>query len=229
MVITVTTRDDDGDEDEECELVPDDDDAIFVSESAEVFLHTRLPVSEISSERSRPRVTRATSRMKKLENEGIKRKPPSLKKRPNYEPKVPIHQRIQEYPDEYLTERAGKLYCSICSIVLKLKKTVIDNHVKSRTHGIKKEKAILTDSGGGYQALLNVTLHEERKQEEVAGLVSRLSTETEEYRCKIAYAYILDRVPFENLDSSQGGLRKLLEQINQELRVEKSETAFLLF
>jgi hypothetical protein len=88
-----------------------------------------------------------------------------------------------------LTERAGKL-------LLKLKKTVIDNHVKSRTHGIKKEKAIVTDSGGGYQALLNVTLHEERKQEQVAGLVSRLSTETEEYRCKIAYVYILD---FENL------------------------------
>jgi len=33
------TRDDDGDEDEECELFPDDDGAIFVSESAEVFFY----------------------------------------------------------------------------------------------------------------------------------------------------------------------------------------------
>ena len=55
-------------------------------------------------------------------------------------PNVSAKERVNQFPDEYLTVDAGKLFCSCCREELPTKKSSIAAHVKSAKHLKSKEK-----------------------------------------------------------------------------------------
>ena len=77
----------------------------------------------------------------------IHRNPPPIgKKRSrgshnNTDPLVPPSKCVSEFPDELLTvSSVGKLFCKACREVLSVKKSTVDDHVKSTKHSESKKK-----------------------------------------------------------------------------------------
>ena len=72
--------------------------------------------------------------------------PPTGKKRSTqnvrkFVPKsVRPSQRVSEFPGEELTESAGKLFCKACRENIAVKRSVVQNHIKSKKHAESKEK-----------------------------------------------------------------------------------------
>ena len=57
------------------------------------------------------------------------------------EPKnVTADQQVKEFPDEKLTVSSKKLFCSACREEVALKKSIIEQHLKSDKHIRGKEK-----------------------------------------------------------------------------------------
>ena len=48
--------------------------------------------------------------------------------------------RIREFPNEYLSVSAGKLFCDVCHVVVQSKKSVVKVHVLSARHALSKER-----------------------------------------------------------------------------------------
>ena len=48
--------------------------------------------------------------------------------------------RIREFPKEYLSVSAGKLFCDVCHLVVQSKKSVVKVHVLSARHALSKER-----------------------------------------------------------------------------------------
>ena len=49
--------------------------------------------------------------------------------------KVPLHERVQQFPDENFIVREGKLFCNACRQILSTKKSVLKIHVSSKKTG----------------------------------------------------------------------------------------------
>ena len=47
---------------------------------------------------------------------------------------------MTEFPGEVLSESAGKLFCKACRENIAVKRSVVQNHIKSRKHTESKEK-----------------------------------------------------------------------------------------
>ena len=54
--------------------------------------------------------------------------------------KVPLHERVRQFPDENLIVREGKLFCNACREILSTKKSVLKIHVSSKKHQDGKQK-----------------------------------------------------------------------------------------
>ena len=54
--------------------------------------------------------------------------------------KVPLHERVRQFPDENFIVREGKLFCSACRQILSTKKSVLKVHVSSKKHQDGKQK-----------------------------------------------------------------------------------------
>ncbi len=66
-----------------------------------------------------------------------------------YIPKtVNLAQHAREFPSEYLVEFAGKLFYRACRETLCLKRSVVQNHVKSSKHGEGKKKLEVKQARG---------------------------------------------------------------------------------
>ena len=55
------------------------------------------------------------------------------------------------------------------------------------------------------QAFLSVTVANNRQALEERGLETRIPLSVEEFRAKVAYAYLIDGIPFENLGKTRMG------------------------
>ena len=56
------------------------------------------------------------------------------------------YDRVKAYPDEYFQVCNKKLFCQVCREELSLKKSVIDNHIKSVKHTNSKLKVVAKES-----------------------------------------------------------------------------------
>ena len=53
---------------------------------------------------------------------------------------VSPHQRVKEFPAEFLAVSTGKLFCDACHHAVNLKKSIIEKHIQSQTHQTAKQK-----------------------------------------------------------------------------------------
>ena len=54
-------------------------------------------------------------------------------------PRRSTHDRIAEFPGEYLSVSAGKLYCTACDLTISIKHSIVKAHVNSQRHVQGKE------------------------------------------------------------------------------------------
>ena len=54
--------------------------------------------------------------------------------------KVPLYERVKQFPGENLIVREGKLFCSGCKEIISSKKSVLKIHISSKKHQNGKEK-----------------------------------------------------------------------------------------
>ena len=54
-------------------------------------------------------------------------------------PRRSTHDRIAEFPGEYLSVSAGKLYCTACNLTISIKHSIVKAHVNSQRHVQGKE------------------------------------------------------------------------------------------
>lgn len=55
-------------------------------------------------------------------------------------PRRSTHDRIKQFPDEYLSESSGKLYCTACNLTISIKHSIVKAHVSSQRHLLGKER-----------------------------------------------------------------------------------------
>ena len=137
--------------------------------------------------------------------------PPTGKKRSTqdvrkFDPKsVRPSQRVSEFPGEELTESAGKLFCKACRENIAVKRSVVQNHIKSKKHAESKEKlkARVARELDIAEALKAHDAETHRKGE-------TLPIEHNVYRVQVVMAFMRAGIPLWKLDCSD--LRNLLEQ-----------------
>ena len=67
------------------------------------------------------------------------------KERGNSDPKnMSLRDRIEEFPEQNLCLRGGKLFCNGCKEILSSKKSILKNHLASKKHAADKEKLKMT-------------------------------------------------------------------------------------
>ena len=54
--------------------------------------------------------------------------------------KVPLHERVRQFPDENFIVREGKLFCNACRQILSTKKSALKIHVSSKKYQDGKQK-----------------------------------------------------------------------------------------
>ena len=82
-------------------------------------------------------LTRKRGVAQNLPHAGKRRKAPKCTTKPK---NVTADQRVKEFPDEKLTVYSKKLFCSACREAVALKKSIIEQHLKSEKHIRGKEK-----------------------------------------------------------------------------------------
>lgn len=56
--------------------------------------------------------------------------------------KIGLHERLQSFPNEHSCIRVGKLFFNACHELLSTKKSILQNHCKSKKHAQGKEKLV---------------------------------------------------------------------------------------
>ena len=54
---------------------------------------------------------------------------------------MPLETRVQQFPNETLSTRMGKLYCVACKAMITNRKSCITHHVLSKTHIANKDSS----------------------------------------------------------------------------------------
>ena len=143
---------------------------------------------------------------------GVNVSPPIGKKRSSgqalkapYVPKgVTPSQRVSEFPQEQLVVAAGRLFCKACKEILCLKRSVIQNHVKSTKH--ESGKVALTTKEKRERDL---ALALERHDQEIHRKGETLPEEQKVYRARVVLAFMEAGIPLSKLDCPS--LRDILE------------------
>ena len=123
--------------------------------------------------------------------------------------KVPLHERVRQFPDENLIVREGKLFCSACRSreILSTKKSVLKIHVSSKKHQDGKQKMKRSK-------LREQTIAEAFKREESSkSNDSTLPVEECAYRLEVVTEFLKAGIPIGKTDM----LRSLLEQTDIDL------------
>ena len=116
--------------------------------------------------------------------------------------KVPLHERVRQFPDENLIVREGKLFCNACREILSTKKSVLKIHVSSKKHQDGKQKMKRSK-------LREQTIAEAFKREESSkSKDSTLPVEECAYRLEVVTEFLKAGIPIAKTDM----LRSLLEK-----------------
>ena len=137
--------------------------------------------------------------------------PPAGKKRSTqtvrkFDPQsVRPSQRANEFPGEQLVESAGKLFCRACRENVAVKRSVVQNHIKSKKHEESKGKLKKKESRERdiAQALRAHDVETHRKGE-------TLPEKHNVYRAKVVIAFMKSGIPLSKLECPD--LRNLLEE-----------------
>ena len=155
----------------------------------------------------------APSALARKRKVGVNAAPPTGKKRSSglalkasYVPKgITPSQRASEFPREQLVVSAGKLFCKACKEILCLKRSVIQNHVKSSKH--QDGKQTLTTKEKKERDLAQAL---ERHDQETHRKGETLPEEQKVYRARVVLAFMEAGIPLSKLDCPS--LRELLEE-----------------
>ncbi|KAK3725261.1 hypothetical protein QZH41_001278 [Actinostola sp. cb2023] len=116
--------------------------------------------------------------------------------------KVPLHERVRQFPDENFIVREGKLFCNACREILSTKKSVLKIHVSSKKHQDGKQKMKRSK-------LREQTIAEAFKREESSkSKDSTLPVEECAYRLEVVTEFLKAGIPIAKIDM----LRSLLEK-----------------
>ena len=147
--------------------------------------------------------------------------------------KVPLHERVRQFPDENFIVREGKLFCNACRQILSTKKNVLKIHVSSKKHQDGKQKLKRSK-------LREQTIAEAFKREESSKSKDSTSVEECAYRLEVVTEFLEAGIPIAKTDmlwsllekngygltgSSNLGqyvsmaLKQEIEQIKQELEM----------
>ena len=186
--------------------------------SGETTTNTSSDAGSSSSTDSRPVVsllewlraptTSVLSRKRKID---VNPPPPVGKKRSKdtigkFDPQsVKPSQRAKEFPGEELVDSAGKLFCRACRESVAVKRSVVQNHIKSKKHADSKERLKLKVSRERdiAEALRAHDAETHRKGE-------TLLDEQNVYRAKVVMTFMRSGIPLSKLDCTD--LRNLLEE-----------------
>ena len=113
-------------------------------------------------------------------------------------------QRANEFPGEQLVESAGKLFCRACRENVAVKRSVVQNHIKSKKHEESKERLKKKES----------------RERDIAEALRAHDAETHQkvrhclkntiYRAKVVIAFMKSGIPLSKLECPD--LRNLLEE-----------------
>ena len=116
--------------------------------------------------------------------------------------KVPLRERVRQFPDENFILREGKLFCNACRQILSTKKSVLKIHVSSKKHQDGKQKLKRSK-------LREQTIAEAFKREESSkSKDSALPVEECVYRPEVVTEFLNAGIPIAKTDM----LRSLLEK-----------------
>ncbi|PFX14310.1 DNA-directed primase/polymerase protein [Stylophora pistillata] len=116
--------------------------------------------------------------------------------------KVPLHERVRQFPDENFIVREGKLFCNACRQILSTKKSVLKVHVSCKKHQDGKQKLKRSK-------LREQTIAEALKREESCkSKDSTLPVEECAYRLEVVTEFLKAGIPIAKTDM----LRSLLEK-----------------
>lgn len=123
------------------------------------------------------------------------------KERGNSDPKnMSLRDRIEEFPEENLCLRGGKLFCSGCKEILSSKKSILKNHFASKKHAAGKEKLKVTKKR---DQTIEEALRKEKHNKD-----STLPVEERAYRLQVVEEFLKAGIPIRKMDK----LRTLLER-----------------
>lgn len=111
--------------------------------------------------------------------------------------------RVREFPNEMLKVSAGTLFCEACREELGLKKSTIQNHVKSQKHVDSKKKRKMKEAR---EQDIAMALTKYNEKEHLRG--ETLPEEQQVYRVKVVTAFLRAGIPLSKLDS----FREILEE-----------------
>ena len=120
------------------------------------------------------------------------------------EPKsVSAKDRVNEFPDECLTVRGGKLFCSACREELSLRKNIITNHIACKKHKNSKEK-VRTSKAKDQTIIDSLKIYD--AEHHPVGETLPMSQRV--YRLKVLKTFLRAAIPLTKLDA----FRDLLEE-----------------
>lgn len=139
-------------------------------------------------------------------------------------PNVSIRQRLTEFPGENFKESAGTLFCTGCREEVGLKKTIIQQHIKSSKHSRGKERLAVKESRE--QDIANVLIaydNENHPKGETQSMAQRV------YRFKVVRTFLKAGVAINKIDqfreifeeqgyslSHSSNLSSMIDVINKE-------------
>ena len=116
------------------------------------------------------------------------------------------HQRVTEFPAEYLTVSSGKLYCEVCCTVLSVKKSIVKLHITSHRHSKGKETH-QQQSLHQQRLIQSWEQYQQRHSLAGTGLSQAVPTEQSVRRIETVTAFLKAGIPLAKADY----LRPLLE------------------
>ena len=112
-------------------------------------------------------------------------------------------QRANEFPSEQLVESAGKLFCRACRENVAVKRSVVQNHIKSKKHEESKERLKKKESRERDIAEA-LRAHDAETHQKVGHCLKNTI-----YRAKVVIAFMKSGIPSSKLECPD--LRNLLE------------------
>lgn len=175
------------------DTVASDSDSVASSSSSVVSILDRLK-SPVAADIARKRITKTN---------------PPVGKRPcrgstSSDPKgIPPSKRVQDFPNEKLKVSGGKLFCTACREELGLKRSTVQNHVRSQKHESSKKKLEMKEIRE--QDIANALA---KHNSEVHLRGETLPVAQQVYRVKVVTALLRAGIPLSKLDS----FRDILEE-----------------
>lgn len=127
---------------------------------------------------------------------------------------VSPHQRVKEFPGEFLVVSSGKLFCDVCHHEVRMKKSIVEKHIGSKTHQNGKEmrkEEVLRQQ----RLVQSWTSYQSRHADKLSGtgLSATMPIEESMRRISVVTEFLKAGVPLTKINA----LRSLLEEGSQRL------------